>query len=149
MKKKTRTYLYKRYKKIMWDDSPLDQQINVLAAWPDLKKCVEVYYKSHPGMSDENEDDQQPIIFKCTEKFMKSLNKYCVSRKRKLQFIDALAKIVYKIPSVGLYDKAIKERTNLWHFYVSRSWRVFYQKKEKFILLKDFGPHKKLAYYRK
>lgn len=79
---------------------------------------------------------------------MKSLNKYCATDTLKLKLIHALTKIVYKIPCGGLCDTAIKERTDLWHFYVTNSWRVFYRKKNNYILLEELCSHKKLSYYR-
>lgn len=149
MKDKTRKYLHNRYRKISWDETPPEEPIDALHCWPDLRTCVGQHYKTLPGTGKKYAGTAQPLTFECTDRFMKSLNKYCTSRKRKLQFIDALTKVVYRIPTTGLYDRAIKERADLRHFYVSRSWRVFYQKKENRIILENFGPHKKLAAYRK
>jgi len=147
MKKNVKVYLFQRFKNIALDETPYEQ-INVLDQWPNLKLCVEIYYKSHPEMKQYHQTTRQPIEYEYTEKFMKLLNKYCTTKTLKLKLIDTLTKIVYKIPCSGLCDTPIKERVDLWHFYVSSSWRVFYRKKNSYILLEKFCPHKKLPSYR-
>ena len=149
MKKKLRDYLYNRWRQIVWEKESPPVLPNTLDCWPDLKLCVKLHYKTHPGMQRYHSTIKQPIKFKFTEKFMKSLNKYCTTNALRSQFIDSLTKVVYKIPCAGLYDKSIKERSNLWHFYVSLSWRVFYRKGKNHIVLEEFCPHKKLLYHRR
>jgi hypothetical protein len=149
MKRNIKEYLFRLYKRAVWEDKEPPDQTNVLDHWPDLKLCVESHYKTHPGMKRYHRTARQPIEFKSTKKFMKSLNKHCTTDNLKSQFITALTKIVYKIPCGGLCDTAIKERTNLWHFYVSDSWRVFYRKKNNYILLEELSPHKKQLYSRR
>jgi len=82
----------------------------------------------------------QPSKFEYTEGFVKSLNKYCTTSSLKLKLIDALTKMIYRIPSSGLRDAPIEEREGLWHFYVSDSLRVFYRKEDNYILLEGFLP---------
>lgn len=149
MKKNVKAYLFKRFKKVIKDeDLPYDQP-KMLDSWPDLRLCVELYYKTSPAMQQYHHTARQPIEFDYTEKFSKSLDKHCTTKILKLRLIDALTKIVYKIPSGGLRDAPIKERINLRHFYVSDSWRVFYRKNNNYILLVEFCPHKKLLYSRR
>ena len=148
MKKNVRTFLYNRHKNIMFDDGCPQEDCRTIDCWPDIKLCVETHYKNHPGIRRYHDTEQQPIEFQCSKKFMRSLNKYCTTDTLKLRLIHALTKIVYKIRCGGLCDTAIKERTDLWHFYVTNFWRVFYRKKNDYILLEELCSHKKLSYYR-
>jgi len=117
--------------------------------WPNLTLCVKIHYKSHPWMKKYLHTVRKPIELRYIEKFMKSLNKHCTTDNLKSKLITALTKIVYKKPCSDLCDTAIKERTHLWHFYVSNFWRVFYKKKDGYILLEEFCPHKKHLYARR
>lgn len=149
MKKSVRDYIIQRYKTISFDEERPRQPNRMLDYWPDLKRCVEYYYEAYPEMHQYHGKAVKPIEFLYYGKFIKSLNKYCKTIALKTQFIDALTKIVYRIPSGGLCDKPIRERTDLWHFYVSNSWRVFYRKKKDLLILEEICPHKKLLYPRR
>lgn len=56
---------------------------------------------------------EKPLEFEYTEKFLKSVIKYCATMPLKKQFIDALTKVIYRIPSSGLGDVQIKEIKDL------------------------------------
>ncbi len=141
--------MFKRHKKIARDEEDPYKQSNILHAWPNLISCVEMHYKIHPAMKRHHHTIREPIELRYTEKFMKSLKKHCTTDDLKSKFVAALTKIVYKIPCGGLCNTAIKERRDLWHFYVSNFWRVFYRKKNDYILLEEFCPHKKHLYARR
>ncbi|MGB3340466.1 MAG: hypothetical protein WBB37_03180 [bacterium] len=149
MKRNVKAYLFKWFKKTVKDDEDTSQRLGVLDPWPDIKLCVEVYYKNHPEMRQYHYKINQPIEFECTEGFSRSLSKNCKTKTLRIKLIDALTKVVYKIPSGGLHDTPIKERADLWHFYVSDAWRVFYRKKNNYMVLEEFCSHKKLLYYRR
>jgi len=147
MKDSVKRYLLERRKRIRIEDEP-EQEIHPSDAWPDLKKCVELYYKISPAMQQYHNVFEKPFEFKYTEKFLKAVTKYCITETLKRQFIDALTKVVYKIPGSGLGDVHIKEMGDLYHFYVSFSFRVYYRKKENRIILEQFLPHKKKGFER-
>ena len=92
---------------------------------------------------------EQPVKFEYTEGFVKSLNKHCTTNSLKLKVIDALTKMIYRIPCSGLRDAPIKERNGLWHFYISNSLRVFYRKGDNYMLLEEFCAHKKITHERR
>ncbi len=148
IKRNVRAYLYRHYKKDIWDGDIEQGKTDVLDLWPNLKLCVGFYYKNCPEMIQYRNIAEKPIAFDCTKKFMRSLDKYCTTKTMRLRLIDELTRKVYRIPSAGLRDVPIKERSDLWHFYVTDSWRVFYRKKGNRILLEDFCPHKKPAHSR-
>lgn len=148
MKKSVRIYILGRFKKIKWDEDNSDEPVEPLVYCPDLKLCVESYYNSHPGMKQHHRVAEQPVKFEYTEGFMKSLNKYCTISSLKLKVIDALTKMIYRIPISGLRDAPIKERDDLWHYYVSDSLRMFYRKGDNYMLLEELCSHKKITYHR-
>ena len=149
MKKSVRNYIYGRLKNIKWNEDNLEEQIDPLAHWPDIKQCVESYYNSHPEMKQYHTASIQPLNFEYTDGFMKSLNKYCTTSSLKLKLIDALTKMIYHIPCSGLRNAPIKERNDLWHYYVSDSWRVFYHKKDGYMSFEEICPHKNPSYSRR
>jgi len=141
--------LFKWFKKKVKYEKSIEQQPGILDLWPDIGKCVEIYFKNHSEMKQYPNTIKQPIEVECTESFLRSLDKNCKARDLRIKLIDAVSKLVYKIPCGGLHDTPIKERTDLWHFYVSDSWRVFYKKKNNYIVLEEFCSHKKLSYHRR
>jgi len=147
MKKNVKAFLYERYKDVIIDDGCPIMECKALDCWPDIDLCVETHYNIYPGMK-RYHGSKSPIKFKCTNKFMKSLEKYCTDNSLRLKLIHTLSCIVYGIPCGGLCDTAIKERANLWHFYVTYSLRVFYRKRKDYIVLEELCPHKKQSYYR-
>lgn len=146
MKNNVRVYLNQRYRKIIWDADDPNREPDILKWWPDIRRCVESYYGTSLEMRQYQRTAGPAMAFIWTDRFAKSLSKFCTTPKIKLQLIDALTKKVYKVRSSGLRDVPIKERSDLWHFYVSNSWRVFYRKKSGYILLDEFCPHKKGSY---
>ncbi len=147
MKDSVKKYLYNRLRQIKIEDEP-EPDIPPCEAWPDLKKCVELYFKISPAMQQYHNVLEKPLEFEYTEKFLKSVTKYCTTMPLKRQFIDALTKVVYKIPSSGLGDVQIKEMDDLYHFYVSFSFRAYYRKRDNKIILEKFIPHKKKGFER-
>uniref|UniRef100_A0A7V0Z648 Uncharacterized protein n=1 Tax=candidate division WOR-3 bacterium TaxID=2052148 RepID=A0A7V0Z648_UNCW3 len=147
MKESVKKYLYHRQRQIKNEDEP-EQIENHCELWPDLKKCVEIYFKISPSMQQYHNVLKEPLDFEYSENFLKAVERYCTTNELKRQFIDALTKVVYKIPSSGLQDVKIKEMGDLYHFYVSFSFRVYYRKKDDHIILKKFIPHKKKGFER-
>ncbi len=149
MKKSIKTYLSTRFKNIKLGEDDFEEQVDPLSFWPDLKLCVEAYYNSQPELKQHHCVARQRIEFKYTDKFLKSLDRYCTTSNLKLKLIDALTRKVYGIPSSGLRDSPIKERPGLWHFYISYSWRVFYRKEDDYFLFEELCPHRKIKYHRR
>ncbi len=147
MKESVKRYLYQRQKQIKIDDEP-EQIENPCELWPDLKKCVEIYFKIFPAMQQYHNVLKDPMEFEYSDKFLKEVTKYCITNEQKRRFIDALTKVVYKIPSAGLGDVKIKEMGDLYHFYVSFLFRVYYRKIENKIVLEKFISHKKKGFER-
>ena len=154
MKKNVKILLYMRRKKIKQnDDDPTDDivlnQRMVLDAWPDLATCTEVYYRFYPTMAQYRREKQSLMNIECTTQFTRSINKHCTTEDLKLRVVDALTKLLCRIPCGGLVNTQIKERTDLWHIRISYFWRIFYRKNDKTIRLLEFCPHKKPAYSRR
>jgi len=149
MKKSVKAYLLKRFNDVNWDEDGTEVPVDPLAQWPNIKLCVESYYNSHPEMKQYHQTARKPVEFRYTEKFMKSLDRYCTTIALKTKLIDALTKKVYGIPCSGLRDAPIKEKLGLWHFYITVSWRVFYRKEDDYLLFEEFSPHKKTKYCRR
>jgi len=147
MKESVKKYLYHRQRQIKIEDEP-EQIENPCELWPDLKKCVEIYFKISPSMQQYHNVLKKPLDFEYSENFLKAVERYCTTNELKRQFIDALTKVVYKIPSSGLQDVKIKEMGDLYHFYVSFSFRAYYRKKDDLIILEKFIPHKKKGFER-
>jgi len=147
MKRNVKILLYQRHKKIRWDDTD-EATVNVLDKWPDLKLCMELHYKTSPEMKQYNHTIREPVKFGFSEGFIKSVNRYCTTKTLRFKLIDSMMKIVHRIPCSGLRDAPIKESPGLWHFYISVSWRVFYTKKDDYIIFEELCPHKKAQYYR-
>jgi len=152
VKKSVKIMLYARRKKIRWNDETDDEELNqrmVLAAWPDLDTCIELYYRLTPTMVQYRKKNEPPMNMDCTARFTRSTNKYCITDELKIQVIDALTKLVFRIPSSGLGDVQIKEKADLRHLRISYFWRVFYRKNENTIQLLELCPHKKPAYLKR
>ena len=151
MKKNTKILLSMQRKKIRWNDETDDElnQRMVLDAWPDLSTCVNLYYRLYPALGQHCEKMDQQTDLECSRQFTKSLHRHCTSDTLKLQVIDALTKLVYSIPCVGLANAPIKERTGLYHIRVSYFWRLFYEKAGRAVVLLEFCPHKKQAHSRR
>ncbi|MCX7995803.1 MAG: hypothetical protein N3A65_08575 [candidate division WOR-3 bacterium] len=147
MKDSVRKYLHQRHRQIKIDDEP-EKIENPCEFWPDLKKCVEIYFKIFPSMQQYHNVLQNPLDFEYSDKFLKEVVRYCTTNELKRRFIDALAKVVYKIPSAGLGDVKIKEMDDLYHFYVSFQFRVYYRKIDNKIILEKFISHKKKGFER-
>ena len=149
MKKNVKAYLFKWCKRVKSDEENYPDPVKIMDVWPDIRLCVDCYYKNHPEMKQYHDSIKEPLKLAYTEGFLRSLNKNCKTRDLRIKLIYALTLLVYKIPNRGLHDTPIKERSDLWHFYVSDSWRVFYRKKNNHILLEEFCSHKKLSYHRR
>ncbi len=149
MKKSVKAYLLTRFKNIKWDEYGPDVEADPLTHWPDIKACVESSYYRHPEIQQHCHTGRKPAKFECTERFLKSLERYCTTKSLRLRLIDALTKKIYGVACSGLRDAPIKERNDLWHFYVSASWRVFYRKSNDGLVFEEFCPHKKVPYYRR
>ncbi len=147
MKDSVKRYLYERKKMIKIEEEP-EEDIHPCDAWPDLKKCVELYFQISPSMQQYHNVLKDPLEFEYSESFLKEVVKYCTTNQQKRQFVDALTKVVYKIPGSGLGDVKIKEMDDLYHFYVSYSFRVYYRKKDNYLYLEKFVVHKKKGFER-
>lgn len=149
MKKNIKIFMYHRMKKKKISTEEESPQLTAYDFWPDLKRCVAIYFNTHLGMKQYQLVKTEPIKFVYTDKFKKSLVESCTTDAMKFQFIDALTKLIYKIPSSGLHDQPIKEKKDLRRFYVSYSWRVYYRRKKDHIVLEEFYPHNKPTYIKR
>lgn len=147
MKESVKKYLYQKKRQIKIDVESEEIE-NPCEFWPDLKKCVEIYFKIFPSMQQYHNILKEPLDFEYSERFLKEVVRYCTTNELKRRFIDALTKVIYKIPGAGLGDVKIKEMDDLYHFYVSFLFRVYYRKKDDKIILEKFIPHKKKGFER-
>ena len=122
---------------LVWDDGSWIDQLTSLSAWPDLIKCVELYFNTNVGMQAYTGLRQQPLPFECTDQFWKSVNDLCVPRMR-LGLVKAIAKKVYGILDPSLGDESIGETRR---FRVTDFWRVHYRYSGDKIILDQFGEH--------
>ena len=149
MKKNVEILFFRRHARIARDVDEPDVPTEALGYWPDLHRCVESHCQSHPEIMHYHRTRKQPIEFRYGEKFTRSLNAHCTTASLRMKLVDKLTRIVHRIPGSGLRATPIRERADLWHFYVSDSWRVFYRKKSGIMVLEEFSPHKKPSYFRR
>ena len=122
---------------LVWDEVSWDASLESQNFWPDLEKCVEIYFRSNPGMQSYRQAREHPVPFTCTDAFWKSVQDYCDPTMRRL-LIKAIAKKVYGILDSKLNDEPIGD---LRRFRVTLFWRVHYRQCGDNIVLEEFGPH--------
>jgi hypothetical protein len=123
---------------IVWDEDSWIKQLATQDWWPDLRRCVELYFKSNSAMKDHPKVREQPLPFESTEAFGKSIDRYCTDVHLRRSFIEALTKRVYGVLDASLGDEALGK---IRRFRVTDFWRVHYRVKAGRIVLEEFGPH--------
>ena len=122
---------------LVWDENSWTQRLACQDAWPDLKRCVELYFLSSPAMQNHSGIRDNPVPFTCTDTFWKSVNDLCEPQMR-LLLVKALAKRVYGMLDRGLHDEPFRQ---VRRFRVNLFWRVHYQDLGNEIVLDEFGEH--------
>ena len=122
---------------LVWDEASWNRRLYSQDAWPDLQRCVQLYFKTNPAMQSYPGIREQPVPFEWTAKFWKSVDDFCQPNMRH-QLIRAIAKKVYGMLDKGLNDEALG---TIRRFRVTSFWRVHYRDVDGTILLEEFGEH--------
>lgn len=123
---------------LVWDDDSWAAQFVPLGSWPDLHHCVELHFKTTPSMRSYPGVRQQPIPFKWTDAFLKSVEQRCKNEHLRRSLIKALTKRVYGILDAALGDEPLG---SIRRFRVTDFWRVHYREESGQLVLEEFGPH--------
>jgi hypothetical protein len=123
---------------LVWDDDSWALQLVTQKWWPDLQRCVELHFRTNPGMRYYPKVREQPILFECTDAFRKSVERFCKDEQLRRSLIEALAKRVYGILDASLGDESLGE---VRRFRVTDFWRVHYHEEDDRLVLEEFGPH--------
>ena len=92
---------------LVWNEA---SWIDLLASrdfWPDVKRCVNLYFLSDSGMRQHPQARSDPIEFNCSDGFLRSLERRCDASTRPA-FVKALSKKVYGITDASLRDEAFR-----------------------------------------
>ena len=122
---------------LVWDETSWIERLASRDFWPDLKRCVDLYFLSDHGMRQHPQALRKPVAFECTRGFIRSVNELCDSSTRRA-LIKALSKRVYGIHDASLRDESFKR---IRRFRVTDFWRVHYRSVGSSIVLEEFGPH--------
>ncbi len=123
---------------LVWDHDSWARQLITQEWWPDLQRCVELHFKTNPGMRQYPGAMEQPLLFKGTDTFRKSVDRYCQNEHLRRSLIEALTKRVYGIFDASLGDEPLGE---IRRFRVTDYWRVHYHQEDDQLVLLEFGPH--------
>ena len=122
---------------LVWDENSWASRLQSQDSWPDLHRCVELYFRANAGMRMHPRARQCPIPFVWTDTFWKSVEDLCQPQMRQL-LVKAVAKRVYGILDARLHDEPLG---NIRRFRVTDFWRVHYRVLDDKIVLDEFGEH--------
>ena len=122
---------------LVWNEDSWARQLYAQDSWPDLKRCVEFYFRANVGMQRYSQVRSVPIPFDCTASFWKSVDQLCHPRMRRL-LVKAIAKKVYGVLDSKLGDEPFGQ---VRRFRVTGFWRVHYRQCKSGIVLERFGEH--------
>ena len=125
------------YLPLVWNESSWANRMGSQDFWPDLQRCVEVYFQADFGMRSYPQAREHPIPFESSETFWKSVDDLCHPRMRHL-LVKAIAKKVYGILDSKLHDEPLGQ---VRRFRVTDFWRVHYRELDDRIVLEEFGEH--------
>lgn len=125
------------YLPLVWDESTWASRLSSQDPWPDLEKCVELYFKSNPAMQCHPMARNHPIPFECTSHFWRSVEHFCAPQLRVL-LVKAITKKVYGILDPKLHDEPLG---GIRRFRVTTFWRVHYRQFSDRLVLDEFGEH--------
>lgn len=125
------------YLPLVWDENTWANQLYSQDFWPDLQRCVELYFKNNAGMQSYHQVRVAPIPFEWTNSFWKSVDDLCQPQMRRL-LVKAIAKRIYGILDSKLGDEALGD---MRRFRVTGFWRVHYRQFKDRIVLEEFGAH--------
>lgn len=123
---------------LVWDEDSWAALLATQDPWPDLQKCVELYFQTNPALKNYPGAREQPIAFDCTPAFWKSVERYCKEKRLRRALVQALTKKIYGILDASLGDESIGK---IRRFRVTDFWRVHYYDRGDKLLLDEFGPH--------
>ena len=103
-----------------------------------MQRCIELHFRTNPGMRDYAEARERPMPFECTDAFWRSVERFCQGEQLRRSLITALTKRAYGILDVSLGDESLGEIRRL---RVTDFWRVHYREEGDRLVLEEFGPH--------
>lgn len=123
---------------LVWDDDSWATQLVTQDWWPDLHRCVELHFRTNPGLRNYSGVRERPIAFECTRAFWKSVDQFCNQPHTRRSLIEAITKVVY-----GVHDRSLglERLGETRRFRVTGFWRVHCRKEDDRLLLEEFGPH--------
>ena len=122
---------------LVWDENSWTARLACLDAWPDLRRCVDVYFLTNSGMQKYPGIRNAPMPFVCTDGFWKTVDDFCQPQMR-LALVKAIAKKVYGILDTSLGDEAFGP---IRRFRVTKFWRIHYRDLGQKLVLDEFGEH--------
>ena len=125
------------YLPLVWDQTSWANRLYSQDSWPDLQRCVMLYFNANSGMQKHPQVREHPIPFECTDSFWNSVDNLCQPRMRHL-LVKAIAKKVYGILDSKLRDEPLGQ---VRRFRVTDFWRVHYRQVGDGIVFEEFGQH--------
>jgi len=98
---------------LVWDEDSWFAQLATLDLWDisNLDRSVEVHFKACPFYRQLSGVKEKPTPFRLSPAFEKELAKHCATDKAlQRAFIEALTKLVHRIPDPSLGDEVIQSR---------------------------------------
>lgn len=123
---------------LVWNDDAWSMQLVKQEWWPDLQRCVELYFKTNHALQAYHGVRQYPIPFTWSKEFESNIERYCEGEHLRQALIEAVAKRVYGVLDSSLGDEPFKK---IRRFRVTDFWRVHYHEEQGKIILDEFGPH--------
>lgn len=124
------------------DEGSWIKLLSSLDWWPDLPRAVYFCFMTNAGINRHRSARNEPLPFRVTDAFTRSLTAHCQERHLREALIEALTKKVYGVLDGGLHDELLRgRRSEIRRFRVTDFWRVHYRQNDGGIVLDEFGPH--------
>ena len=122
---------------LVWNEESWFRQVSSLDHWPDLGNCVAVCFRRHTSLHEYAGYRKDPMPFKCTAKFDKSIERI-TDPKLRLAVVEAVMKKVHGVLDSGLSDEKFGNARRL---RVSLFWRINYDVADGTLVFDEFGEH--------
>ena len=106
----------------IWNEDTWYKRLATENWWPDLSKCIEICYKTNPGIRGYSGIRKEPFDLECEASFWKMVECCCENDYIIREMIQALTKLVYGIRDEGLGFESIGE--DRYRFRVTIHYRV-------------------------